>query len=81
MGGWRVGMAVGNETVIGYMATYKSQADTAHFLPIINASIVCMIVTTTAYQKTLTSDCTKSLVWNAFLKFSMPLNTGAVKMS
>ena len=42
MGGWRVGMAVGNETVIGYMATYKSQADTAHFLPIINASIAAI---------------------------------------
>ena len=42
MAGWRVGMAVGNEKVIGYLHTYKSQADTAHFGPIITASITAI---------------------------------------
>lgn len=38
MGGWRVGMAVGNPQVLSYLHTYKSQVDTAHFAPILEAS-------------------------------------------
>ncbi len=39
MAGWRLGMAVGNPDVIGYIETYKSQKDTAHFEPILYAGI------------------------------------------
>jgi LL-diaminopimelate aminotransferase len=42
MAGWRIGMAVGNEEVVGLLHTYKSQADTAHFGPVITASIAAM---------------------------------------
>ncbi|MCJ7625307.1 MAG: aminotransferase class I/II-fold pyridoxal phosphate-dependent enzyme, partial [Anaerolineaceae bacterium] len=31
MGGWRLGMAVGNPTVLRYLHIYKSQADNSHF--------------------------------------------------
>ncbi|MCJ7622747.1 MAG: aminotransferase class I/II-fold pyridoxal phosphate-dependent enzyme, partial [Anaerolineaceae bacterium] len=31
MGGWRLGMAVGNPTVLSYLHIYKSQADNSHF--------------------------------------------------
>lgn len=31
MGGWRLGMAIGNPKVISYLHTYKSQADNSHF--------------------------------------------------
>ncbi len=34
MGGWRLGMAVGNSAVIKLLNTYKSQVDNSHFHPI-----------------------------------------------
>ncbi len=37
MAGWRLGMAVGNAQVIGYLHTYKSQLDSAHFEPMLTA--------------------------------------------
>ena len=37
MGGWRLGMAVGNPVVIGYLNTYKSQMDTSTFKPLMEA--------------------------------------------
>ncbi len=43
MAGWRLGMAVGNEKVIGYLHTYKSQADSAHFGPILDAGIAALM--------------------------------------
>ncbi len=42
MAGWRLGMAVGNEKLIGYLHTYKSQADTSHFGPILDAGALAM---------------------------------------
>ncbi len=39
MAGWRLGMAVGNPDLIRYIHTYKSQVDTSHFGPIIEAGI------------------------------------------
>ena len=39
MAGWRLGMAVGNQQVIGYLNTYKSQMDSSHFLPILDAGV------------------------------------------
>jgi LL-diaminopimelate aminotransferase len=42
MGGWRLGMAVGNQQVIGYLNTYKSQVDSSHFGPILEAGITAM---------------------------------------
>jgi LL-diaminopimelate aminotransferase len=39
MAGWRLGMAVGNADVIGYLNTYKSQMDSSHFAPILAAGI------------------------------------------
>ena len=38
MGGWRLGMAVGNPQVLGYLHTYKSQMDSSHFGPILAAA-------------------------------------------
>jgi LL-diaminopimelate aminotransferase len=38
MAGWRVGMAVGNASVINLLSQYKSQIDSAHFLPIYQAA-------------------------------------------
>jgi LL-diaminopimelate aminotransferase len=37
MAGWRVGFAAGNAQVLGYLKTYKSQQDSANFLPILEA--------------------------------------------
>ena len=37
MGGWRLGMVVGNPQVIGYLHTYKSQVDSSNFDPILKA--------------------------------------------
>lgn len=37
MAGWRLGMAVGNAQVLGYIETYKSQQDSAIFAPILAA--------------------------------------------
>lgn len=42
MAGWRLGMAVGNPTVINYLHTYKTQVDSAHFEPILHAGAVAM---------------------------------------
>jgi LL-diaminopimelate aminotransferase len=42
MGGWRVGMAVGNPQVIGYLGTIKSQMDTSTFDPILYAAITAL---------------------------------------
>lgn len=42
MGGWRVGVAAGNEQVLGYLSTYKSQADTSHFIPVQEAAIAAL---------------------------------------
>lgn len=39
MAGWRLGMAVGNAKIIGYIHTYKSQMDSSQFAPIIDAGI------------------------------------------
>jgi LL-diaminopimelate aminotransferase len=43
MAGWRLGMAVGNAQVIGYLHTYKSQVDSAHFEPILRAAAAAML--------------------------------------
>lgn len=42
MAGWRLGMAVGNAQVIGYLHTYKSQMDSSHFQPILDAGIAAL---------------------------------------
>ncbi|MAT44601.1 MAG: LL-diaminopimelate aminotransferase [Anaerolineaceae bacterium] len=42
MAGWRLGMAVGNKDVIKLIHTYKSQLDSSHFGPIMEAGIVAM---------------------------------------
>lgn len=42
MAGWRLGMAVGNPKIINYMHTYKSQGDSSHFGPILEAGIEAM---------------------------------------
>lgn len=40
MAGWRLGMAVGNADIIGYIHTYKSQMDSSQFAPVIDAGTV-----------------------------------------
>ena len=42
MAGWRLGMAVGNPEVIGYIESYKSQVDTSHFEPVLAGGIVAL---------------------------------------
>jgi len=42
MAGWRLGMAIGNADVIKYLHTYKSQMDSSHFAPIIEAGIAAL---------------------------------------
>ncbi len=42
MGGWRLGMAVGNKQVLSYLHTYKSQVNSSHFAPILEAGITAM---------------------------------------
>ena len=42
MAGWRLGMAVGNKDVIRYLNTYKSQMDSSHFAPILEAGIAAL---------------------------------------
>lgn len=42
MAGWRVGMAVGNAEVIRLIHTYKSQLDSSHFGPILEAGIAAL---------------------------------------
>ena len=42
MGGWRLGMAVGNPQVLSYLHTYKSQMDSSHFAPVLEAGIAAL---------------------------------------
>jgi LL-diaminopimelate aminotransferase len=42
MAGWRLGMAVGNADVINMLHTYKSQMDSSHFAPILQAGTVAL---------------------------------------
>ncbi len=42
MGGWRLGMVVGNPEVIGYLHTYKSQMDTSTFKPLMDAGAAAL---------------------------------------
>jgi len=42
MGGWRLGIAVGNAEALKYLYTYKSQADNSHFTPIMEAGITAL---------------------------------------
>lgn len=42
MAGWRLGMAVGNADIIGYIHTYKSQMDSSQFAPVIDAGITAL---------------------------------------
>jgi len=42
MGGWRLGMAMGNPQVISYLHTYKSQMDSSNFEPLLAAAITAM---------------------------------------
>lgn len=42
MAGWRLGMAVGNSQVISYLNTYKSQMDSSHFLPVLEAGVAAL---------------------------------------
>lgn len=42
MAGWRLGMAVGNADVISYMNTYKSQMDSSHFGPVLEAGVAAL---------------------------------------
>lgn len=42
MAGWRLGMAVGNAQVIGYLNTYKSQMDSSHFTPVLEAGVTAL---------------------------------------
>ncbi len=43
MAGWRLGMAVGNSSIIQSLHTYKSQLDTSHFGPILKAGTTALI--------------------------------------
>jgi LL-diaminopimelate aminotransferase len=43
MAGWRLGMAVGNAQVLGYLHTYKSQVDSSHFEPILRAAAAALL--------------------------------------
>ena len=42
MGGWRLGMVVGNPQVISFLHTYKSQMDTSHFGPMMDAGVAAL---------------------------------------
>jgi LL-diaminopimelate aminotransferase len=42
MGGWRLGMAVGNPQVLGYLHTYKSQVDSSNFEPVLAAAVTAL---------------------------------------
>jgi LL-diaminopimelate aminotransferase len=42
MGGWRLGMVVGNPQIIDYIFTLKSQMDTSHFGPMLDAGIAAL---------------------------------------
>ncbi len=42
MAGWRLGMVVGNPQVLQYINTYKSQLDSSHFTPIMEAGAAAL---------------------------------------
>ncbi len=42
MAGWRLGMAIGNQQVINYLHTYKSQMDSSHFQAVLDAGVVAL---------------------------------------
>lgn len=42
MAGWRLGMAVGNQQVISYLHTYKSQTDSSQFQAILDAGVTAL---------------------------------------
>ena len=42
MAGWRIGMAVGNAKVVGYLHTYKSQTDSSHFTAVMDAGAAAL---------------------------------------
>jgi LL-diaminopimelate aminotransferase len=42
MAGWRLGMAIGNPEVVGYIESYKSQVDSSHFQPVLAGGIAAM---------------------------------------
>ncbi len=42
MGGWRLGMVVGNPALISYLFTYKSQIDSSQFGPIMDAGATAL---------------------------------------
>ena len=43
MAGWRMGMAVGNPDIISYLSTYKSQMDSSHFGPMLEAGTAALL--------------------------------------
>jgi LL-diaminopimelate aminotransferase len=43
MAGWRLGMAVGNEKIIGFLHTYKSQTDSSHFTAVMDAGAAALL--------------------------------------
>jgi len=42
MAGWRLGMVSGNQQIISYLHTYKSQADSSHFGAVLQAGTVAL---------------------------------------
>jgi LL-diaminopimelate aminotransferase len=42
MAGWRLGMAVGNPDVLSFLHTYKSQMDSSHFGPMLQAAATAL---------------------------------------
>lgn len=42
MAGWRLGMVVGNPTLVKYIESYKEQVDTSHFQPILAGGIAAL---------------------------------------
>ncbi len=42
MAGWRVGAAVGNHTLLNHLYTLKTQLDSSHFKPILDAAVIAM---------------------------------------
>jgi LL-diaminopimelate aminotransferase len=42
MAGWRVGVAVGNETVVRTLLSFKTNTDSGHFLPVLDAATTAL---------------------------------------
>ncbi len=42
MGGWRLGMVVGNPALLSYLFTYKSQIDSSQFGPLMDAGVAAL---------------------------------------